>query len=120
MEFNLSSWWHRKRVRVEVQFSRRPVQTHRVTNPYHAVSIKAGPNCIDTGTTYGGRRYLSKDAPLIPLPTCDTGNCGCRYIHHNDRRDGFDRRRRDVWDPSAGLTRGGDRRSSHGRRVTDH
>jgi len=119
MDFSLSSWWHRKRVHAAVRLSGRPVQTHRVVNPYHAVSIKAGPSCGQTASTYGGRRYLSQEAPLIPLPTCDTRNCRCQYVHHEDRRDGSDRRRRDVWDRHAQLARGGDRRSSHGRRVTD-
>ena len=37
MVFNLLSWWHGKRVQAEVRWSGRPVQAHRVTNPYHAV-----------------------------------------------------------------------------------
>ena len=41
MAFSILTWWHRKRVQSEVQFSGRAVHVHRVTNPYHAVSIKA-------------------------------------------------------------------------------
>jgi len=120
MVFNLSSWWHRKHVQAEVQLSRRPVQAHRVTNPYHAVSIKAGASCRQTALRYGLHRYLAQEAPSIPLPTCDTKNCRCRYLHHEDRRDEDDRRQRDNWDPNSRLAQGGDRRGSHGRRVTDH
>jgi hypothetical protein len=120
MLFNTSSWLHRKRVEAEVRVSDRPLQAHRVTNPYHAVSIKSGASCSQTELNYGLRRYLSQEAPLIPLPTCDTRNCRCRYVHHEDRRDGFTRRRGDIWDLNARLSTGGDRRGSRGRRATDH
>jgi hypothetical protein len=36
MEFNLLSWWHRKRIQATVQLSGRPMQFHHVSNPYHA------------------------------------------------------------------------------------
>jgi len=119
MAFNLPSWLYRKRVQAEVQLSGRPVQADRVTIPYHAVSIIAGAGCGETALKYGGHRYLSTEAPMIPLPTCDTENCRCRYLHHEDRRSKFDRRRQDVWDLNAQMAKGGDRRGSHGRRVTD-
>ena len=118
--FNLSSWLHRRHVQAEVRLSGRPVQAHRVNNPYHAVSIEAGASCRQTAMMYGGHRYLSPEAPVIPLPTCDIKNCRCRYVHHEDRRDDLDRRCRNVFDPNAELAKGGDRRGSHGRRVTDH
>lgn len=120
MAFNLSSWLYRKRVKAEVQYSGRPVHAHRVSNPFHAVSIKAGPSCRRTAETYAGRRYLSAEAPSLPLPTCDSRNCRCRYAHHDDRRAGADRRHRDVWSRNVALVKGGDRRSSRGRRATDH
>jgi hypothetical protein len=120
MEFNVAAWWHRKRVKATLQMSGRPMQAHRVTNPYHAVSIKAGPNCLETKARYGGRRFLSREAPPIPLPTCSGVACSCRYVHHDDRRAGVDRRHRDVWEPASPLAMGGDRRKNPGRRVTDH
>ena len=119
MAFNISTWWYRKRVQSEVQNSGRAVQVHRVTNPYHAVSIKAGPNCEKTALQYGQQRYLSREAPTLPLPTCNPKACTCRYLHHDDRRTGKDRRIRDVWNPHAKQAVDGDLRSSR-RRVTDH
>ena len=119
MEFSLAAWWQRKRVMAAVRASGRPVEVHRVTNPYHAVSIQAGPSCAETKMRYDGVRFLSKDAPPIPLPSCDRWSCSCRYVHHEDRRSGVDRRHRDVWEPASRLARGGDRRRSSGRRVTD-
>ncbi len=119
MAFNLPMWWHRKRVKAEVQYSGRPVQAHRVSNPFHAVSIKAGPGCGRTAENYAGRRFLAADAPRLPLPTCDARNCRCRYVHHEDRRTGIDRRHRDAWNRNIALAKGGDRRGSRGRRETD-
>jgi hypothetical protein len=120
MEFNLFSWWQRKRIQATVQLSGRPMHFHHVTNPYHAVSIKAGPGCHQTAQKYGGQRFLSGEAPSLPQPGCDVRACECRYAHHEDRRDGSDRRQRDVWALSSELATGGGRRVSHGRRVTDH
>lgn len=120
MAFNFMSWWHRQRVRAEVTLSGRSVEVHRVTNPYHAVSIKAGPSCHQTKLQYGGRRFLSAEAPQLPLPTCDVTACRCQYLHHDDRRAESDRRLRDVWNPNAKLAEGGDRRRLSGRRATDH
>jgi len=119
MMFNLPSWWHGKRVQAEVQFSGRTVQAHRVTNPYHGVSIKAGPSCHQTAQKYGSRRFLAGEVPPLPQPTCSVEACECRYRHHEDRRDEYDRRHRDNWDPNSRLAQRGDRRGSHGRRVTD-
>lgn len=122
MSFSISTWWYRKRVQSEVQNSGRAVQVHRVTNPYHAVSIKAGPNCEKTALQYGQLRYLSREAPVLPLPTCNSKACACRYLHHDDRRSGEDRRirERDVWDRQTQQAVTGDRRRTCGRRVTDH
>jgi hypothetical protein len=56
----------------------------------------------------------------LPVPTCDRAKCRCRYIHHEDRRTGEDRRQRgDVWTPHL-TTLAHDRRARNGRRVTDH
>lgn len=120
MAFSILTWWHRKRVQSEVRFSGRPVQIHRVTNPYHAVSIKAGPNCANTALQYARARYLSREAPILPLPTCNPTGCTCRYQHHDDRRSGQDRRMRDVWNPQSPSVKDRDRRRAGGRRVTDH
>jgi hypothetical protein len=57
----------------------------RIVNPYHAVSIKAGPRCCQAARSLSGARFLSKEAPRIPLPQCELA-CECRYVHHDDRR----------------------------------
>jgi hypothetical protein len=119
MPFSFSTWLHRKRVLAELTLSGRSVQPHRVTNPYHAVSIKTGPYCGQTKQLFGERRFLSAAAPVLPQPTCSPTACRCMYLHHEDRRAEPDRRLHDVWDPNAPLAHGRDRRQGRGRRATD-
>ena len=59
---------------------------------YHAVSIKLGEQACEAAQAMSGRRFLSTAAPRLPLADCDVAQCGCRFIHHNDRRCGKDRR----------------------------
>lgn len=118
MAFSLSSWFFRKRVQAEVQLSGRPVQAHRLVNPFHAVSVVAGSRCCEAARQMQDVRFLSGEAPKLPLPGCQAGACHCRYAHHADRREGSDRRNRDVWNPLV-ATKVNDRRQSRGRRITD-
>ena len=59
---------------------------------YHAVSLKFLPSACDAAKAMEGERYLSTEAPNIPLPECDASKCKCRYVHHKDRRGRDDRR----------------------------
>lgn len=60
-------------------------------NKYHAVTITPGrPSCA-LAAQLVGKRFLSADAPALPLPGC-AARCHCRYIHHADRRAADDRR----------------------------
>ena len=54
---------------------------------YHSVMIAAGGQCCATVRTLTGVRFLSREAPLLPLAGCDAGECRCRYVHFVDRRD---------------------------------
>jgi hypothetical protein len=59
---------------------------------YHAVSIKFGEQACEAARALSGRRFLSSAAPRLPLADCDAAQCGCRFLHHEDRRSGKDRR----------------------------
>lgn len=118
MGFSLSSWFFRKRVQAEVHLSGRPVQTHRVVNPFHAVSVIPGPRACDMVRQMQNIRFLSTEAPKLPLTGCQSASCKCRYAHHADRREGSDRRNRDVWNPLVAVQMN-DRRHNRGRRITD-
>jgi hypothetical protein len=62
-------------------------------------------------------RYLSRDAPRLPLPTCPhPEKCQCSFRHYEDRRGGPRR--------NADIGAGGDKpvtekRKSRGRRARD-
>jgi hypothetical protein len=69
-----------------------PREHVRLTNPWHAVSVLAGPACCEAVTRFAGRRFLASGgrsharAPSLPLPNCTAAQCRCRYLHHADRR----------------------------------
>lgn len=59
---------------------------------YHAVSIRFDEQACDAAREMSGRRFLSSASPRLPLPDCDAAACSCRFVHHDDRRSGKDRR----------------------------
>ena len=65
------------------------------TPKFHAVSIKMDASPCHAIREYDGRRLLSNEAPMLPLPDCDQSDCSCRFEHYADRRAG-DKRRDDV------------------------
>lgn len=93
-------------------------ERHVVVNPYHAVSVRPGRYPCGAAIQLEGVRFLSADAPRLPLDQCNAGQCTCRYVHHDDRRTDDDRRRNDVWGSGPSWV-GQERRSTKGRRVTD-
>ena len=48
---------------------------------YHAVSIEPGRNCCHEARELKGKRFLSREAPTLPLRNCSSDNCLCRYEH---------------------------------------
>lgn len=84
---------------------------------WHAVTIAAPANACAVAQACKGKRYLSAEAPLLPLKGCDGGRCDCKYRHYDDRR-GEERRQDDkVAAPTARES--GNRRVSRGRRAAD-
>ena len=116
MQFDFSSWLHRKRIRAEMRRPGQTVHSHRVVNPYHAVGIAHEKNCCSAVIALKDQRFLSRIAPTLPLLACDVASCRCRYQHFEDRRAGSDRR------AVAKFVSGGapvERRLGQGRRATD-
>lgn len=62
------------------------------TPSYEAVSVRPCLEACRVAWDQQGMRYLSAEAPELPLPGCDAGKCTCRYVHHEDRRGAEDRR----------------------------
>jgi hypothetical protein len=64
---------------------------------WHAVSVKPGPGACSVADTGRDRRWLSREAPALPLPGCTKPEkCRCTYLHHQDRRSGEARRADEV------------------------
>lgn len=62
------------------------------TGAFHAVAIKYSESACAAAKEMTGRRFLSKDAPRLPLPECDMAECRCSFAHYDDRRTGRERR----------------------------
>ena len=90
----------------------RPLGPH----PYHAVAVMPGASACAAAKAIKGVRFLSREAPRLPLSDCPcAGTCQCRFAKYPDRRH---HDRRDIgsshrWYP------GSERRRSPGRRSTD-
>jgi hypothetical protein len=53
---------------------------------WHAVSIVRGrASCAAVGQL-NGQRWLSTQAPRLPVQGCSKDQCTCSYRHHADRR----------------------------------
>ena len=74
----------------------RPAERGRISqgtkSKFHAVSLRFPASACGAAKAMEGRRFLSTAAPQLPLPECDVLECKCRFIHHDDRRKGDDRR----------------------------
>jgi len=98
----------------------KPAPVKKAAQTYHAVSIVASGGCCAAAREIEGKRFLSRQAPILPLKACDKTSCQCRYEHHEDRRKG-PRRTRDFGVSIAAWDDGPDVRNKvlRGRRKTD-
>lgn len=83
----------------------------------HAVSILPGENACQAARDLKDHRFLSLEAPVLPLAFCDQDACDCRFKHHEDRRVSEDRRDpRAAYNSLRGNQVSEDRRSHRERR----
>lgn len=59
---------------------------------FYGVSIQPGINFCPAIEKMRGFRYLTLEAPNLPLPNCSIDDCRCILRPEKDRRAGFDRR----------------------------
>jgi hypothetical protein len=71
------------------------VAPRKQPNRFHAVTIVAGRHACPDARALRDQRFLSQDAPALPLKNCGSPDCECRYEHYQDRRKGK-RRARDL------------------------
>jgi hypothetical protein len=86
---------------------------------WHAVEILAPKTACPAARALKGKRFLSAEAPVLPLPQCSrSGACGCVYKKHTDRRADARREEDDT-----GIRRfvmpADDRRKGRGGRKSD-
>lgn len=55
-------------------------------NDFHCVETHHSSHCCQAIKDLDGKRFLSVEAPMLPLQNCDQANCNCDYVHHADRR----------------------------------
>jgi hypothetical protein len=83
---------------------------------WHAVSVTPGANACNAAVSGKNRRWLSREAPMLPLPGCTRPDtCQCTYNHHDDRRAGG-RRAEDLDAFSQAPRVANERRSKKSRR----
>jgi len=89
---------------------------------YQAVSIMTPMNCCGSVRELHGKRYLVREAPRLPLATCDISACKCGYMRYPDRRvDEGDRRGPPgLKSELFALNESEDRRHARGRRWSDY
>ena len=88
-------------------------------SPFHAVAIRCTKNACQAAQDSHGERYLSAEAPLLPLDQCDRPDrCRCRYQHYKDRRDDS-RRGTEIGLPTQSDPKRVERRHAKGRRSED-
>ncbi|WP_037427845.1 hypothetical protein [Shewanella colwelliana] len=76
-----------------------PLPAHTVVSgihPFHSVEIVDDSGLCKNAQALKGKRYLSHEAPTLPLAGCSGQDCECRYIHHEDRRNQHEERRLDF------------------------
>ncbi len=84
--------------------------------PFHAVTVRTTAKSCAAAHEIAGQKYLSAEAPRLPLESCDCANCPCRYMHSADRRG----RQRRTLDSERIMRRIlGENRHGRGRRQTD-
>ena len=91
--------------------------TQNTRKNYHCVEVRKGIRACKAVQDLGNVRFLSDQAPSLPVPGCTAETCTCRFIHHDDRRDD-DRRHPYGQLASIPPTIAGERRSRTGRRKS--
>lgn len=92
--------------------------------PYRATLVMSKDGACDAAKVIAGTVFLDSEGvtPGLPLPGCDVAQCGCRYVHRDDRRDSDDDDRRlpavrtELYDRTGNINR---RQLTGGRRRSD-
>lgn len=90
-----------------------------VDTRWNAVSVVSSSQSCEAARALRERRFLSKEAPRLPLPDCTQAElCRCTYRKYADRRAG-PRRDEEQLGTRRARDAGTERRAGRGRRRTD-
>ena len=111
------AWWHhaaRQKERRAALAARRDSR-----NPYHCVEVRAGTPACEAVRHLGNVRFLSAEAPALPLSGCTLQACRCSYVHHDDRREDDRRNPYGQWSNVPSTIPGERRKRTDRRRSQD-
>jgi hypothetical protein len=88
---------------------------------FHCVETHYHAHCCYAVKELHGKRFLSAQAPSLPVKNCDQAHCHCDYIHHDDRRTDVRRDGIGLQHHMYGQNGEAEHRHAHhhGRRETD-
>ena len=90
-----------------------------IPKKWHAISVDAKAVSCVAAQDLRRKRFLSNEAPALPLEGCTKrATCPCTYRHHDDRRS-KSRRESEAGISSNASKHGTERRTSRGRRSDD-
>ena len=95
-----------------------PMLARPARRRWHAVAIVGTTEACAAAQARKDTRYLSPEAPRLPLPDCNANCCDCRYTHFEDRRRGA--RRADERTGATPKRVSAEQRIRNGRRGADH
>jgi hypothetical protein len=96
-------------------------QPQNTKEEYRGVEVVShGGQCCQAAQAIVGQRFLTDEAPMLPLKGCDAAECKCSYRRFGDRRTDM-RRASDVGFSMASTLHDDENRSnaSKGRRNED-
>jgi hypothetical protein len=95
----------------------RPAPERKTGGRFGAVEIRLRNTACEAARALEGQRFLSKDAPALPLPACSAAKCSCSFAKLSDRRS--DGRRSEHGGPTAALFLTRNRRNTRDRRRAE-
>jgi hypothetical protein len=104
-----------------IALRRRPAAVERVPprakpagGRFGAVEIRVRAGACQAARSLEGQRFLSKEAPTLPLPSCAAAQCSCKFTKWSDRRS--ENRRLEHGGLSASIFLANNRRARRERR----